>query len=422
MRTGNVRVTRPATRARLLSLLSEACELEHAVACSYLYAAFSIKRDIAEGIDWREQQRNRRWASQLYDIAAQEMLHLAQVWNLLTAVGGTPYYARPNYPLPARWYPLKVALVLRRFDLATIERFVYYEAPAHNVKGQPALPPPPAAAWPIDESFPYTSVGQLYREIRSTITALDERELFVANPARQVGQALIDFYDVLAVKDADSAAAAIDRITLQGEGTTEDREDAHYGVFTAIEHQLKELSLSASDPARPVADNPYIRRRRDQIPAAFVRPTDEVRMTEITDLVAIEAVDLFDDAYVAMLQALAYVFGNTDSKEPLLPRIARSSLELMTTVLKPLGESICQLPSGQRGLNAGPTFGMSRHAQLPPGAEVTSIVYGERLAELADHAGLLVDAADRASWAVQDQLRGAAANLRRLAGWFGPAT
>ena len=38
-----------STRSDLLSLLSEAAELEHGIACSYLYAGFSLKRDISEG-------------------------------------------------------------------------------------------------------------------------------------------------------------------------------------------------------------------------------------------------------------------------------------------------------------------------------------------------------------------------------------
>lgn len=175
-----------ATRARLLSLLSEACELEHALACSYLYGAFSIKRDIAEGIGWAEQQRNRLWASRVYHVAAQEMLHFAQAWNLLSAIGGSPYYARPNFPLPARYYPLNVALVLRRLDLATIERFVYYETPVHNVEGGDRAPMPPASAWPIDESFPYQSVGQLYHEIRSIIGELGDGLFKPTQPGRSV--------------------------------------------------------------------------------------------------------------------------------------------------------------------------------------------------------------------------------------------
>jgi hypothetical protein len=91
---------RPASRrSALLSLLTEACELEHALACTYLYAAFTLKQDLNEGgLDWRQLQKVRFWAAQLYFIASQEMLHLAQVWNLQAAIGGTPYYLRPNFP------------------------------------------------------------------------------------------------------------------------------------------------------------------------------------------------------------------------------------------------------------------------------------------------------------------------------------
>lgn len=405
------------TRARLLSLLSEACELEHALAGSYLYAAFSIKRNISEGIDWSEQQRNRRWASQIYHVAAQEMLHFAQAWNLLRSVGGTPYYARPNYPLPARFYPLNVALVLRRFDLDTLERFMYYESPAHNTGQGGSSAVPPQSLWPIDESFPYTSVGELYDEIRLTIEQLDEEELFVGGAASQADERLVDFFDIVVVNSRDSAVAAIDRITLQGEGTTEDREDSHYGVFKAMKSDLERSGSSI--PARPVADNPYVRRRRDQIPAAVVAASGTVRTTEVSDPLSILALDLFDDAYVAMLQALAYVFNNVGLEEPLLPIMAQSSLELMTTVLKPLGEAICQLPSGKPGINAGPTFAMSRHSHLPASGAVAAVVYGERLAELASHADKLTAAATEAPWDANDQMRGAGSNLRRLAGWFG---
>ncbi len=44
------------TRSKLLSLLSEACELEHGLACSYLFSAFSLKQELSEGLTW-EQQR-----------------------------------------------------------------------------------------------------------------------------------------------------------------------------------------------------------------------------------------------------------------------------------------------------------------------------------------------------------------------------
>src|SRR5260370_18258536 len=109
------------TRSDLLKLLCEAAELEHGIACSYLYAAFPLKRDISEGgITWDEQQKIRRWAAQLYFIASQEMLHLALVWNVTTAIGGTPYYLRPNFPQNTKYYPLNVPIELEPFVLRSL--------------------------------------------------------------------------------------------------------------------------------------------------------------------------------------------------------------------------------------------------------------------------------------------------------------
>jgi hypothetical protein len=125
------------SRSDLLKLLCEATELEHGIACSYLYAAFSLKRDISEGgITWDEQQKIRRWAAQLYFIASQEMLHLALVWNVTTAIGGTPYYLRPNFPQNTKYYPLNVPIELEPFGLRSLRRFILYE---HPQQGPPGL-------------------------------------------------------------------------------------------------------------------------------------------------------------------------------------------------------------------------------------------------------------------------------------------
>jgi hypothetical protein len=78
----------PASRSTLLRLLTEACELEHGLACSYLYAAMTLRqepsgRELSPG----QVLLVRQWASQVYFVASQEMLHLAQAWNLLVALG-----------------------------------------------------------------------------------------------------------------------------------------------------------------------------------------------------------------------------------------------------------------------------------------------------------------------------------------------
>src|SRR5437588_11096622 len=124
--------TFPKTRSDIISLLSEACELEHGLACSYLYSAFSIKQSATENdLTWDQLQFIRKWAGQIYFIASQEMFHLSQAWNLLTAIGGTPYYMRPNLPQGKKYYPLHLKLALEPFGKQALRRFIFYELPTH---------------------------------------------------------------------------------------------------------------------------------------------------------------------------------------------------------------------------------------------------------------------------------------------------
>jgi hypothetical protein len=100
------------------------------LACIYLFAAYSLKNDASEG-GLTEAQANmvRGWRQHLAGVAIEEMLHLAQVSNLLTAVGGAPKFKRTNFPMPASAYPFGVCLTLEPFSQLTIERFVTYEMP-----------------------------------------------------------------------------------------------------------------------------------------------------------------------------------------------------------------------------------------------------------------------------------------------------
>ena len=89
-------------RRRLVALLTEAAELEHALMCQYLYAAFSMKRHVSEGVTWAQLELMRRWEASIMLIARQEMEHLGLVCNLLTAIGEAPWLTRPNLPLSPR--------------------------------------------------------------------------------------------------------------------------------------------------------------------------------------------------------------------------------------------------------------------------------------------------------------------------------
>ena len=61
------------------------------------------------------------------------MLHLAQVSNILTAVGGAPHFARSNFPMPASTFPFGIAITLEPLSQSLIERFVCYELPEEGV-------------------------------------------------------------------------------------------------------------------------------------------------------------------------------------------------------------------------------------------------------------------------------------------------
>lgn len=84
------------SREQLFHLLAEAAEIEHCLMCSYLYAAFSLKRD-ASGFTTRQADAVARWRDAIMGVAIEEMGHLLILANLTTAIGGQPHFSRPNF-------------------------------------------------------------------------------------------------------------------------------------------------------------------------------------------------------------------------------------------------------------------------------------------------------------------------------------
>ena len=87
--------------------------------CCYRFSAFSIKKDVSEGIAEEQLGVVRRWRRTMLQVATEEMIHMALACNLLTAVGGKPHTRRPNLPSSPRptrrhsgcsWLPLTVSL------------------------------------------------------------------------------------------------------------------------------------------------------------------------------------------------------------------------------------------------------------------------------------------------------------------------
>ncbi len=372
------------TRSDLLSLLSEACELEHGLACSYLFSAFSIKQSTEEGISAEQLQIVRKWAAQIFVVASQEMLHLSQVWNLLKAVGGTPYYLRPNFPQPSKYYPLHIPIILQAFGVDTIKRFILYELPSHaNEKDY------------IEETFnskasyDYKTVGELYAIIKEGFKMIPEKELFIVDPELQIGNDIIDFPEIIKITDRASAIAAIDLITEQGEGTSSDREDCHYGIFKAIEKELKDLLKEdcSFSPARDVIENPQAYSTID-----YDAPNGNFITNKLTSAYA----DLFDDIYNLMLRAFQFVFMNTQKNLPGNKLLSGYAIQLMVRVIKPLGEALTMMPQypDKFSKRSGPCFGLVRQVSYLDDFSICMTLTREKHGELLSISKQLLSESD----------------------------
>ena len=287
------------SRSDLISLLSEACELEHGLACSYLFSAFTLKQSVYEdGLTADELQSVRIWAGQLYFIASQEMMHLTQVWNLLSAVGGVPYYYRPNFPQGHKYYPIDLPVKTEPFSKKALKRFIFYELPM-EVSDTGFL----RKEFEIDESKfnKAFTVGKLYGQIRDLFNGIPEHELFIGRKELQVGAEVCHFNEIVKVVDTQSANQAIDTIIEQGEGTQKDQTDCHYGLFVNMDLRLDELITAAHNegrefsPARKTVHNPRTQMHKNDGP---------LKATTIQDNYTNDVAVLFDNVYSLMLRML----------------------------------------------------------------------------------------------------------------------
>jgi len=393
------------SRSDLLRLLTEACELEHGLACSYLYSAMSLRQEpVAEEVRPEEAVLVRQWAAQVYFVASQEMLHLAQVWNLLTALGGTPYYLRPNFPQDTKYYPMHMRLALEPYGEAALDRFIGYEKPTRLLE-EHSFVEEITKARGDDNVVSFRTVGELYHILEDGIVQLPNP--IIGESEAQVGPDLIDFPDIVRVVDVDSAREAIHRVTHQGEGTERDRDDCHFGIFLTLRDALKrEMKRNPRfAPAHPTLSNPAVDRSE-----AY----GASRASLIENAYSADVARLFDGLYSLMLRMLSYTFapgGEFDLRRTL----GQGAIILMATVIKPLGEALSALPAAQNpARTAGPPFGLTRHVLLPVNATTAQLLVAERLTELSAFSAALAASPD-----APVSLAGVAAALQRLCNFPG---
>jgi CDGSH-type Zn-finger protein/ferredoxin len=350
-------------REQLAYLLTEAAEIEHGILCCYLFAAYSLKRGTADGLDEHEAAAVARWRGALFSIAIDEMLHLSLVSNLLASIGFAPQFQRANLPVPPGYHPSGVVLALAPFGLATLNHFIFLERPEGvDVPDGAGFDAPPYVerATRTDVLLPssedYATVGHLYRGVRDGFTHLASRlgepALFVGAPAAQVGQDLIALRGLLPVTDLASAHRAIDTIVEQGEGTQADTARSHYRRFVTVRDEYVALVKARPNfqPAHPVARNPVMR-----------KPPTPAGKVHVDDPKAARVMDLGNALYGHMLRLLARAFGQNQDPPAARRVLIGCAIDVMNA-LSPVGEALCRMPAGSAnpGVNAGISFAMAR--------------------------------------------------------------
>ncbi len=411
------------SREELIFLLCEASELEHLLMCEYLFAAFSMKQNIDEGLTAEQLEAVRRWERVITGVAVQEMLHLAQASNLLTAIGGMPHFRRPNFPQRARYYPPEVQLALMPFSEHALRHFIFLErpedidaqdAPEFEILGTPFVAATGAELVPVAQEF--VTVGQLYRSIeqglRTLVEKYGERKVFVGPSSVQATGEYFRWSDLVAVTDLESAIKAIEFVVEQGEGARGNWQDAHYGKFLGVyqEYQAFLQQDPTFDPARPV------------VPARARLPRDVSEGELITDPRTAAVSDLFNGCYEALLEIMLRFFLHEDETRQELTVLSDTSVNAMFALIAPLGRLLTMLPVGLNnpGKTAGPTFEIFRRSYILPHRKAAWAILRERLQELAEGANAIRQffGQDEDSLAAPT-LAAVEASLRKLSKTFG---
>jgi len=378
------------TREWLLHALYEAADLEHNLMCTYLYAAFSLRSGEAEGLSAREAEAVARWRRAILDVAIDEMGHLVAVWNITAALGGTPHFGRPNFPLDPGVLPAGVVVRLAPFGEAVLQHFVHLERPEGSSEpdGEGYAPDfafSRAARRPriTPMGLDYETVGAFYDalsvNLRAFVARVGESAAFCGDPALQLSPAEIVLPGAQPVICSKTALAGFAAIILQGEGAPADAKGSHFQKFTAIRSELAALKAAnpAFSPAFPAATNPVLRTPM-RAGRVWIEGEDAAATT-----------DLANAAYALMLRlvAYAYVVPRPQPQKALAVDLALGLMRAMT----PLGERAARLPAGPSNpqCNAGVSFTALRDAApLPPGLSAGQF-FQERIDELRRASELL---------------------------------
>ncbi|MEV6235214.1 ferritin-like domain-containing protein [Lentzea sp. NPDC051838] len=397
------RSSRPiTTRAELIRALKHGVTIELAVMLQYLYAAYSVPtygagEELVRRGDWTPEQltlmcgdggetREGGLRASLMDVAREEMIHFLVINNVLMATGEPFYVPDIDFGTLNETLPVPLDFSLEALNLGSVQRFIQIEQP-EGLVGAVRLGDLPAPS--SSDGHEYASLSELYGDIREGLQRVPD--LFLVDKGRGGGEHRLFMREsvnakhpdyVLEVDDLRSALFAIDFVTEQGEGhvlTEDSAEDSHYDTFVRISELLMKERLTATEkgraqwnPAYPVARNPTLHEGQ--------------RSKElVTDPVARDLTALFNGSYYMVLQLMVQHFGNPDASLR-RSKFMNTAIDVMTGVMRPLGELLVAVPSGRHGRTAGPSFELDEQPAFIPRPDVAQRALSMRFQNLLDAA------------------------------------
>ena len=346
-------------RSPLIYMLCTAAELEHALMCEYLFAAFSLKRSVDEGLTREQLAAVERWRSTILTVAKQEMLHLAIACNLLTSIGASPHLSRPNLPQPAQHYPSGVRLELLPFGEQALRHFLFLERPEgmdlNDAEGLAAI----EHAIPVmgkEEIAPhlqeFRTVGHLYRSIeagfRHLAEKMGEENLFLGPRGSQTRGELFGWKELGPISSTDEAVRAIEAIVEQGEGPRGDWRNAHFGRFLSVLNEYLQMTENA----------PGLEVTRPVLPVLVRPPETGGAANLITDPATARVADLCNVTYEVLLHLLYRLMSHIDESAEQIGTLAMVAVGIMNDIIGPLADILSTMPVGPEhpGRTAGASF------------------------------------------------------------------
>ncbi|PAX53473.1 ferritin-like domain-containing protein [Brunnivagina elsteri] len=380
------------TRDELVAALKQAAELEVAVMLQYIYAGYSVpnyvtgKEYVNRGL-WTHQQlelacgdgkevHNYGMRGVLLEISREEMIHFLMVNNILMAIGEPFYPAVPNWQELNRRFPIDIDFALEPLNVASLQRFMTLEMPDF-LNNSPQL---------NCELHSYGSLSELYSQIRTGLQNIPD--LFVVKKGNVGGEHRLfmrsstnqkhpDYQ--LQVDDLNSALFAIDVIVEQGEGChteSEKFERSHYQQFRRLADALAQEQTIEPETGYKIPWNPSYPALRNPSLCDRDYNTNVVTVAETRTVM-----EIFNECYFLMTLLMVQHFGLTPTGSLRRSKLMNAGIDVMTGMMRPLGELLMSLPSGKRGKTAGASFQIDSPSYIP-NPEVAMGVISKKFTEL----------------------------------------